>query len=365
MHITVFMCLSVFSCTTKKEVESDERVSYLVTAPIVIDTVFAKEYIAEIQSIQNVEIRPRLKGVIEKILVDEGQEVLAGQLIMSLNKQELQVALLKANAQLKSAIAEKKSIQIEVENTRKLVDNNVISSSELVIVESKLDAIKAKIDEVKADISGVELQVGFTQIRAPFTGIINRIPFKVGATVDEGTVLTKLSNNKEVFAYFNLSELEHLALTSAKDNIKGKKVKLLLANDEPYGPMGSIETTETEFDQHTGNIAIRAKFINSSQLLKHGSSGKVVIEQNLQQAMIIPQKSTFEVQDKTFVYVVTAKGKVQSMPVKPILRLNHLYVVAGLSLQDQIVYEGIQNVKEGDIISVKFTSMKAILAGLK
>lgn len=349
------------ACTQEKKAETIAVEKFLVTNPIQIDTVYAKEYVTDIQSIQNVELRSKTKGVIEKIYVDEGKYVSAGQILYSINNQSLRVELAKTEAQLKSVMAEKKTIDVELENTKKLVDKNVVAKSALTVAEAKIEGNDAKIDELKADVAGVKLQLSFSQIKAPFGGTISRLPLKVGAMVEEGTVMTNISNNKEVFAYFNVSEREYLNLINKKKDPKNNQVTLLLANNEVYKHRGVIETTDSEFDKNTGNIAFRARFINPDGILKNGSSGKVVLNQTLQNAIIIPQKSTFEVQDKIYVYVVNNKNIVETRIVTPVLRMDKFYVIEGLAIQDKIIYEGIQNVKEGEKVEAIVTPLRQIM----
>lgn len=366
----IFMCilfcmhLLFVACSTKNNTQSSEKPTFLVTNPIVLDTVFTSEYVTTLQSIQAVELRPRLKGVLDKILVDEGDEVQAGQLLFQLNNPEISASLMKVKAQLKMVVAEKKSAVIELRNAQKLLNNKIISASEVEMLEAKIDGIVARVEELEVEITNFKTQLGFTQIKAPFSGVINRIPFKVGAFVDENVVLTKIYNNKEMYAYFNLSEVEYLHILAESQSGHPQNVGLILANGGKYRHTGQIETTDAEFNLSTGNIAFRAKFKNPEKLLKSGSSGKIQIPQQFKNALIIPQKATFEVQDKTFVYIVSPQGQIETKAIKILSRQNKLYIIEGLKKADQFIYEGIQNVKEGDAIVTKKLNSKVILQAL-
>jgi RND family efflux transporter MFP subunit len=349
--VTFFaLALFIAACSSKQE-DNTAKESFPVAHPILMDTVFAKEYVAEIQSIQNVELRARVKGFIETIHADEGKPVQAGQVLFTISSQEFREELLKANALFKSALAEAKVAEVELNNTKKLVEKNIVSASQLEMSEAKLEAIQAKIDEAKSGVSSAELNLSFAQVKAPFSGMINRIPNKAGSLIEEGTLLTTLSNNKEVYAYFNLSEKEYLELTQGQDG-DNKEVSLIMADNKVYPQKGIIETVESEIDKNTGTLAFRAKFPNPGQLLKHGSSGKVVVNTQLKNALLVPQKSTFEIQENLYVYVVNKDNVVQMRSIIPLLRLPLLYVIqSGLSAEDNIIYEGIQRVKEGDKIT--------------
>lgn len=347
------------ACSTNIEKEKQEK--FQIISPIVKDTCLYKEYVAEITALQNVEIRSRINGFIEMVLVDEGRTVNKGQTLFSISKQEYQQVLLKAKASLKSATADLKSAEIELENMLKLFDKKIVASTEVAIQKTKVDALKAKVEEAKSDENQAELNLSYAEIKAPFDGIINRIPNKTGSLVEEGTLLTTVSNNKEVFAYFNLSEKDYLDYAISEQEGNSKEVSLVLANGTPYKHKGLIETNESEFDKSTGNIAFRAKFPNPASLLKHGASGKVQVKTVLKNAMLIPQKSTFEIQGNIYVYVVAADSTVQQHKITPIARLPHFYVIEhSLTANEKIIYEGIQKVKDGDKVITETVSFSEI-----
>lgn len=357
--------LSLYACSTKTETEQKAEEKFPVTNPIVVDTTYSKEYVATIQSLQNVELRARIKGYIEAIFVDEGKPVRAGQVLFRINGQAYKQDLLKAQATLKNATAEAKTLELEIKNTKLLVEQNVVAKSELDIAESKLEALKAKIEEAQSDAASAQLQLSLTEIKAPFSGVISRIPNKVGSLIDEGTLLTTLSNNQEVFAYFNVSEKEYLDFTVQNEVGKRRNVSLLLANNSLYKHSGVIETIDSEFDKNSGSIAFRAKFPNPEQVLKNGASGKIRLTNEIKNALIVPQKAVFEIQEKNCVYVVDAQNAVSVRDVKILQRLPQLYVIeSGLSVSDRIIYEGIQNVNDGDKIQPEPMPMRKIMAQL-
>jgi RND family efflux transporter MFP subunit len=367
MPVVALLLLTLFiaACSSKTNKEENMAEKFQVTNPVLLDTIYAKEYVAEIQSVQNVEIRARVKGFIEKIYVDEGKPVSAGQVLFTLSSREFREDLLKANAQLKLAVAELKSAEVEIKNSQLLADNNVIGKSELEMLKAKKEAIQAKIEEAKSNIAVANLNLSFTEVRAPFSGVLNRIPNKTGSLVEEGTLLTTISNNKEMFAYFKVSESEYLDFLKQKEANNQTKISLVLANGEPFSQTGTIETTDNEIDRSSGNLSFRARFTNPQQILKHGSSAKLLMNVNLRNSLVVPQKSTFEVQDKLNVFVVDAKNVVHTKSFTPKLRLPHLYVIeSGLTVEDRILYEGIQLVKEGDKITPDAKPLHLLMADL-
>lgn len=260
--LSIILLLTLTSCA--ENTPAPEIKSYQVVNPIITDTTYEREYATTINSLQNVEIRNKVRGFIEEIYVDEGQKVQTGQILFALNSKELEQQIHKAEATIQSAQAELKGVEIEYENTKKLFDKNIVAKSELDLWATKVALQKAKLSAAKVEKEQATLHFQFTKIRAPFNGVINRIPFKKGSLVDEGALLTSISNNEFVFAYYNVSEIDYLEY--AQDNNKSNnKVKLVLANNTLYPQQGVIETTESEFDASTGNIAFRAKFPNQSR----------------------------------------------------------------------------------------------------
>jgi membrane fusion protein (multidrug efflux system) len=365
MFIGVCASVCITACSSEQERKVKQE-QFPVTSPIVIDTDYNSDYVSDIHAIKNVEIRARVKGYIDKIYVDEGKSVRHGQVLFSISNQEYKEEILKAKAMLKSAIAEAKAAELNLQNVKLLVEKNVVSKTEMEMAKSKLDALNAKIEEAQSHETSAKLKLSFTEIKAPFDGIVDRIPNKIGSLIDEGTLLTTISDNKEVFAYFNVSEREYLDFAKIIKESAKSEVSLILANNELHKYKGNIETIEGEFDKNTGSIAFRARFANPEQLLKHGSSGKVRIKNKVNNALVIPQKSSFEIQDKIYVYVLTNDNKVQSRNIIPKLRIPHLYVIeSGVNTGDRIIYEGIQNVKDGMKIIPRVVSMKQIMNELQ
>ncbi|MBZ4043241.1 efflux RND transporter periplasmic adaptor subunit [Flavobacterium hibisci] len=347
--LIALVCLT--SCTSKKE-EKEEAEKFTVTNPVKIDTSFTKEYVSQIRSVRNIEIRAQEKGFLQNIYVDEGQFVKAGQLLFRIMPNMYQAELLKAQAEQKSA-------EIEVLNAKTLADKNVVSKNELSVAQAKLQS-------AKAEVALAKLHLSFTEIKAPFDGTIDRIPLKLGSLIDEGELMTSLSDNSQMFAYFNVSEPEYLQYqTDVKDRAE-TKVGLLLANGEPFKYKGNVEVIESEFNNETGNIAFRARFANNSKLLRNGETGKVQMLVPLKNAIVIPQKATYEIQDKKYVFIVDKNNKVSAKEITITGEIPDLYVVSsGLTENDKILLEGVQKVKEGDKINYTYIAPQKVINNLR
>jgi membrane fusion protein (multidrug efflux system) len=354
LRLGLILMVTCWACSSKEPAQTESAGKFKVITPAFLDTTYSSEYVAEINSVQNVEIRSRLKGFIDKIHVDEGSWVSAGQILFTLDNRGYKEDLLKSESQLKSAIAELKHVEVELANAQMLVQKKIISAKEIDMLKAKKEMAEAKIQEAKASIATAQHNLAFTMIKAPFSGYINRIPNKRGSLVDEGELLTTLSDNSEVLAYFNVSETDYLDYMAMEDKSSFRSAALLLANNEPYPHKGRIDMSETEFDKATGNIAFRVRFPNPDKLLKHGANGKVVLHKKLQSAMVIPQRSTFEVQDKLFVFVIDSTNTTRQREITPSLRLPHLFVVEqGLAKNERILLEGVEGVKDGQKIQAE------------
>ena len=352
--ISLFVALSTVllttSCSTKKQ-EKEEVKEYPITSPLRMDTIVNKDYVSQIKSVRNIEIRAQEKGFLQKIYVDEGQHVQAGQLLFRIMPQMYQAEYLKSKAEVKE-------MQIELLNAKTLADNNVVSKNEQAIAQARLE-------KSKAEMQLAQLHLSFTDIRAPFSGIIDKLPMKLGSLIDEGTLLTNLSDNSQMFAYFNVSEPEYLDYQTNKQDRGGNLVSLILANNKPLSEKGKVETIEGEFNNETGNIAFRARFPNPNRLLRNGQTGKVQMTIPLRNTLLIPQKATYEIQDKVYVFVVDKNGKIKSRNIKIGMEMPDLYAVeSGISEKDQILLEGVQKVKDNDKIKTKYTAPRKVFASL-
>ncbi len=343
--------LLLLSCNRKKE-EKEEASVYPVTSPLVMDTVIDKEYVAQIQSVKNIEVRAQEKGFLEKIFVDEGQFVHQGQTLFRIMPKLYQAELLKAQAEVAQAT-------IELKNASTLANSNIVSKNERSMAKAKLDAASA---EAKL----AQIHLSFTDIKAPFSGIINRIPLKLGSLIDEGDLLTSLSDNTNMYSYFNVSEPEYLSYQMHAADRGSSEVSLVMANGEVLPQKGQIQTIEGEFDNETGNIAFRAKFPNPNKLLRNGETGKVRMTLPLKNALVIPQKATYEIQDQKYVFAVGKDGVARSKNIKVSYELPDVYVVSsGLATGDKILLEGVQKVKDDQKVRTKFQDPRKVLQSLK
>jgi membrane fusion protein (multidrug efflux system) len=310
------------------------------------------EHVADIQAERNVEVRAKVRGFLDHIFVDEGKFVKKGQPLFQINPSEYQNQLASAKAAETSAEAEVASARVQLERVQLLVGKNIIAKTETDLAQANLRTAQSHVAEARARQRTARLNLDYTLVRAPFDGIINRIPLKVGSLIEDTTLLTTVSDLSQVFAYFEVPESEYLEITRLRqthpERSRSDTIALVLADNSRYPYPGYIETSEGEIDENTGSIAFRARFDNPQHLLKHGATGRVRLANVVNDALLVPQKAVFEIQDKSYVYIVDANNVAHTRAFVPGNRTGNDYVVkSGLKPGERVVYEGTQAVKDG------------------
>jgi membrane fusion protein (multidrug efflux system) len=328
--------------------------TFPVTSPQVKTVNVVREYVADIRAIRHAELRSRLRGILESVGVDEGQTVKAGQTLFTINARARKEDLAVARAATVGATAELEAAQLDLQNTQLLADKNVVSTAELARAKSKVALMRAKLEETKAAEARAAVEVDRAQIRAPFDGVVNRVPHKAGSAVGEDELLTTITDTREVLAYFSLTEAEYLKYVKTPSGAAARRASLRLADGTMFPSKGEVDAVGSEIDSETGTITFRARFANPDGVLKHGSSGKVVLETALHDAVLVPQKSTFEVQGDYYVYAVDTHNRAHAQKIRVKARVDDAFAVeSGLAPTDRFVVEGVQKLKDGMKLEVR------------
>lgn len=351
IFISTIALLGAFGCGHEEHHEKEEKTKFIATTPMIADTAIVKDYVCQIKSIRHIELRTQEKGYLQNIYVDEGQFVKKGQLLFRIMPKMYQ-------AEVNIAKAEVDLAEIEYKNTKGLADQNVVSANELAMA-------KAKLDKAKAQFKLAKVHLDFTEIRAPFDGLIDRFHVRLGSLLDEGELLTELSDNSKMWVYFNVSEAEYLDYKSEMKEEDPLVVNLMMANNKPFKYSGVVETIEADFNNETGNIPFRATFPNPEGLLRHGETGNVQVNVPWNNAMLIPQKSTFEILDKHYVFLIDKNSRIRTREISIGAELPHVFVVTqGLKSTDKILLEGLRKVKEKDKVEFEMVSAEVALGQL-
>lgn len=330
-----------------------------------------REFSATLEGRTNVEIRPQVEGILDKIYVDEGAYVKAGQPLFKINDRVYAEVQSNASATLLAAKANLEKAQLEVDRLTPLVNNNVVGEVQLKTAQANYQAAKAAVAQAQAQLGSAGINVGYTLITAPVSGYIGRIPYKAGALVGraEPQPLTVLSDVNEMYAYFSMSEGDFLkfknetAGSSIADKVKQlPAVALKLADNTIYTEKGKIETMEGQFDKTMGAISFRATFPNGGGLLRTGNTGKILIPEQFNDAVVIPTEATYELQDKVMVFIVADSNKVTGVPITISGKSgNYYFVEKGVKSGQRIVYSGLDRLQDGAVIAPQQMSLDSLL----
>jgi membrane fusion protein (multidrug efflux system) len=328
--------LSLPACNSHEDQPDSEHHKIVVTSPQAQAVVITQQYVCQIHSRRHIEVRALQEGYLEAITVQEGQAVKQGEAMFK-------VIPVLYKARFDAEKAEARLAGIELKNTKKLFDQKVVSDQEVALYEAKLARAQARVELAQAELN-------FTIVRAPFDGIIDRLHQQQGSLVKKDEILTTLSDNEVMWVYFNVPEARYLEYMAGRDQDKeSHNIELVLANGGkfPYGATNVV--IEGQFNNETGNIPFRADFSNRDGLLRHGQTGNVLIHRTLNNAVVIPQRATFEVLDKRYVYVVDKDDVVHQREIVIRNELDDIFVIkSGLGVDDRIVLEGVRQVHDGE-----------------
>lgn len=330
-----------------------------------------QEFPTALEGKNNVEIRSQVDGYLDRIYVEEGAYVRAGQPLFKIDSRAYGEQMNMAQANLQVANANIQKAKVEVDRLQPLVAAKVVSDVQLRTAKANYAAAVAAASQAKASVGGARINVGFTTITAPVSGYIGRIPYKKGSLISrtDPNPLTLLSDISEIYAYFSLSELDFIAFqnkyqgATLEEKLKDMPmVELVIADNSTYPQKGKMTIVDGQFDKTTGAISVRAVFPNTNGTLRTGNTGRVRMPQLFSHALVVPQESTFEIQDKTYVYVVAKDQKVTSRPIKISGKTESYYFISeGLQPGEKIVYVGLGSLKDGASIKAKPISSDSLL----
>ena len=353
--IIIMISSANYSCDSKGEQVEVETLSLPVTTVEKDSAVTTFEYLGAIEGKVNVEIRPQVEGLLDKIHVDEGDFVEKGQLLFSINALPYVERLKNAQAAVEVEKAKLQNAQIEMERLQPLIDHEVISEVQMKTAQSNYEVAKASLSQAEALKGTSEIDMQFTQIKAPVSGYIGLIPMRVGNLLSKGDdqPITTLSEISEVYVYFAMSESNYLFYKKMKEDSTARRlnpnVKLILADGTIHSEEGIIDADAGQIDRNTGAITLRAKFNNPDKLLRSGNTGKIILEQIHPNVLMVPQQSITKIQDKNFVFVLKADSTVRRQEVNISGKAGENYILkeGDLPEGETIIQSGVNKIKDG------------------
>jgi membrane fusion protein (multidrug efflux system) len=371
----------ITACNSKPGNGSEQNAAatvptYPVTKVVAKTATLKTNFPATLQGEQNIEIRPKIDGYIEEIYVDEGATVKKGQLLFRIKAPQYQQDVNTSNAAISSAEADVSAAELQVKKAKPLVEKGIISKYELESAEYTLQARKATLQQAQANLANAKTNLSYTVVTSPVNGVVGTIPYRLGSLVSSTTTspLTTVSNIGNVYAYFSLNEKQLLEFSRQyKGNTLDAKLKqmppvtLLLADGTEYPEKGRVETIAGLINTSTGSASFRATFPNPVGLLRSGGSASLEIPVTINNAVVIPERSTYELQGKHFVYLVGADNKIinTEIEVMNIAAGQYFVVTKGLQPGDTIVYESAVSLLDGSAIKPDMQAENKVYGNLQ
>lgn len=359
--------LSLASCSEKKQSEVKQQALPVMEVDSGSTMIYQK-FPASIEGATNVEIRPQVSGTLDRVYVDEGDLVHAGQVLFKINDAPYRERLNSATSILHATEGTLANAQLEIDKLTPLVANKVLSDYQLKVAKTTHQISLANIEQAKTDIASAQINLGYTLIKAPVSGYVGRLLKKQGSLVSpqDPAALTDLSDVHELHVYFALGEFDFINFkqqypgSTLADKIKKlPPVELILANDSTYSHKGKIDLFDGKFDKNTAAITVRATFPNQDGLLRSGNTGKVKLGLKFKNAVKIPQSATVEIQNRIFVFLVGKGNTVSKQPITVFAKTETDYLVKdGLKPKDLIVTKGFDHLRDGEVILVEKSKEK-------
>lgn len=339
----------------KKHVEEhhEEPHKIVATTPQSTSVTITQQYVCQIRSQRHIQVRALERGYLEAIPIKEGQTVKSGDLMFK-------VIPVLYQARLEAELAEAHLAQLEYSYSKKLFEDKVVSQNEVALNMAKVKKTEAKVKQAQAELN-------FATVKAPFDGIVDRLQHQQGSLVEEGECLTTLSDNSVMWVYFNVPEARYLEyMAELKQNEDELQIELVLADGSKFPQVGKIGAIEADFNNQTGNIPFRADFPNPDRLLRHGQTGTILIHRDQPNSIVIPQRATFEILNKRYVYVVDKDDVAHQREITVENELEDIFVVKkGVGVDEKIVLEGVRQIRDGDKVEYEDRHSDQVVANLK
>ena len=348
----LLVCGLLSSCGNKEQAQQGMQAPEIAVETIQpADASYQNSYPATVKGKTDIAIRPQVTGFITKVHVDEGQHVRKGQTLFTLDQVQFNAAVEQAQANVNSASSAVSTAEITERNKKMLLDKNIISETEWQLAANQLAQAKAALAQAQAALTTAKKNLAYTVVTAPSDGVVGTIPNREGSLASPSSQqpLTTVSDNSQVYAYFSLGEKDILELTeggnaSVDAGVKAlPKVKLQLADGSLYPLEGTVATVSGVIDNSTGAASARALFDNPSGMLRSGNTGQIIIPRVSHDAIVIPQKATYELQDLRYVYTLNDSNITvpTAITIEPYNDGKTYVVTSGLKPGDRIVTEGV------------------------
>lgn len=356
----ILLSLLMLSC--KKETPpSPKPLEIPIVQVLQQDVKLESEFTGQTYGQSDIQINPRVDGVIQSLNFKEGGLVTKGQLLYTIDPLPFQTKVSEAEGKLAEMQARLAKTKSDYEMMEPLAKMNAISQREFIGAKAAYNASKASIDAASANVKNAKIELSYSNITAPISGLIGISKVRVGDYVRPGpaSVLNTVSDLGDVRVRFTMSEQEFLRIfremSQKNSQLRGeaKSISILLSDGTPYPETGKISFADRQIDPATGAVTFEAAFANPQQLIRPGQYVKIhVVTDIYKNALIIPQRSVIEMQGITQVYVLSANNKVEMKEVKlgPAFKDSYI-VIDGLAANDKIALGGTSQLKSGNVVT--------------
>jgi membrane fusion protein (multidrug efflux system) len=363
LHGATLAAVVALSACTGKEAAPPPPAEVVVMEAVQKDVPVYLEMVGQTKGSQDVEIRARVEGYLDRFFFTEGAFVRKGEKLYQIDPLPFQAAVAQSKANLATVQARLDQTTITVNRLKPLVAQRAVSQQELDNALANQDAARAQVDAAKASLDKATLDLGYTSINSPIDGVAGTTLVKAGNLVGRGesTLLTTVSQVDPILFRAGISEAEYLRIARRAEELRAARgeektpIQLLLADGTVHPQTGNVEAIERAVDPTTGTLAVQFTFPNPDRLLRPGQYGRVRFEVEVRKdALLVPQRAVQELQNLYNVAVVGSDNKVSFRNVKVGPRVDSLWVIEeGLKPGEKVVVEGLQRIRDGATVSPK------------
>jgi RND family efflux transporter MFP subunit len=320
------------------------------------------EFTGVTRGVETVEIRARVRGFLEKKLVQDGRRVKKGDLLFVIDPRSFEASVQEQRAEVASREADQRIAEITLQRTQEASQAGAASNQEIDRSQAQRDGAAAQVDLAKAMLAQAELDLEFTQIKSPIDGRIGFVEVDVGDLVgaSDPTLLTHVINDSQIYAMYEMPERVVLELRRSKQNKRpgedgrpNLEVHLGQSNDTAFPHKGWFERADNTVNPDTGTIKIEALFDNADGTILPGAFVRVQPQFGEREAMLIPDTAVLSDQRGRYVLVVDDTDTVQRRDVRVGKMVDRSRIVLeGLEVSERVIVNGLQRARAGMKVNI-------------